>query len=198
MPRTDSHNPLEGPVAHNNVVNTIAEKLNWSGHERSVRQLTLDGLTGCENYDAYDKRVLDGASVGVARMNGGLIHGSDANALTDVYAKDPSPATLAGILATMLVSFSHCDGLCVVDGASTAVRRPHKSGAPPAVPRVGRLRGRQQRLHRGQQAMLEGADADPTSLRQSDTNIDASRGQGIEALFERTLKYFSAWQSRSR
>jgi hypothetical protein len=119
------------------VTAAVAEKLNWPVSESSVRQLQLAGLDGCEIYDAYDKRILDGASVGVARLaDGSLIIGSEANALSDVFAKCVSPATPAGTLATLLVSFSRHASLHVLHDnslrvAQTLLKKAGRDFAPP-------------------------------------------------------------------
>jgi hypothetical protein len=110
--------------ASNDVVSTIAKRLNWPVNKSSIRQMKLDGLENCEIYDAYDERVLDGASVGVARLkDGSLILGSEANALSNVFAKCISPATPAGTLATLLTSFSRYAGLRVLHDNSLGVAR---------------------------------------------------------------------------
>jgi hypothetical protein len=121
------------------VVNAIAERLNWPVNKSSIRQLKLDGLEGCEIYDAYDKRVLDGASVGVARLkDGSLILGSEANALSNVFAKCTSPATPAGTLASLLISFSRYAGLRVLHDNSLGVARAllRKAGQDFVAPEI--------------------------------------------------------------
>src|SRR5262245_655738 len=85
------------------VVSTIAERLNWPAETSAIRLMSLDGLESCEIYDAYDKRVLDGVSIGVARLkDGSLIVGSEPEALQVVLAKCVSASTPAGTLAELL------------------------------------------------------------------------------------------------
>jgi hypothetical protein len=106
--------------------------------------MKLDGVDACEIYDAYDKRVLDGASVGVARLkDGSLIVGSDANALNDVFARCVSPAAPAGTLAQLLVSFSRYAGLRVLHDNSLGVARSllDKAGQKFAAPEIVAERG---------------------------------------------------------
>ena len=88
------------------------------------RQIGDAGLEDCEIYDAYDKRVFDGASVGIARLkDGSLLLGSEANSLNNVFARCISPGTPAGTLATLLVTFSRYAGLRVLHDSSLGVAR---------------------------------------------------------------------------
>lgn len=106
--------------------------------------MKLDGLNACKIYDAYDKRVLDGASIGVARLkDGSLIVGSETNALRDVFAKCVSPATPAGTLATLLVGFSRYAGLRVLHDNSLGVARAllEEAGQKFAAPEIVTNRG---------------------------------------------------------
>jgi len=121
----------------NDGINAIAKRLNWPVNKSSIRQLKLDGVEGCEIYEAYDKRVLDGASVGVARLkDGSLITGSEANAFSNVFTKCVSPTTPAGTLATLVVSFSRYAGLRVLHDNSLGVARAllRKAGRDFAAP----------------------------------------------------------------
>jgi hypothetical protein len=121
----------------NDVAATIADRMKWPVKESSVRRLNLDGLVECAIYDAYDTRVFDAASVGVARLkDGSLIVGTEAGALNDVFAKCVSPDTPAGTLATLLVMFSRYAGLRVLHDNSLGLARAllEKAGQDFAAP----------------------------------------------------------------
>lgn len=94
---------------------TIAHRLNWPVNKSAIRELKLEGVVGCEIYDAYDERVLDGLSIGVARLKGGsLIVGSEPEALDKVLDKCVASAAPPGTLAILMVSFSRYAGLRVL------------------------------------------------------------------------------------
>lgn len=90
----------------NSVPAQIARHLGGVFSTFDVQPIPLEGLGDCEIYDAYDRRMLDGVSVGVARLkNGTLIANSDADALNRVFSHCVTDATPATTLAELITSF---------------------------------------------------------------------------------------------
>jgi hypothetical protein len=125
----------------------IASRLSWPPSASMVRPAALDGLHGCEIYDAYDRRVLDGASVAVARLSdGGLIASTDPKALETVFSRCVSASAPAATLAELLARFSQDPGpLRVVHDnsdvtAQILLRRSGQTFAPPEAVKDGNVR----------------------------------------------------------
>jgi hypothetical protein len=119
------------------IAAAIANRLNWPLLDAIIRQRPLNGLRNCEIYDAYDRRILDGASVGVARLSGGdLIVGTEPGALEAVFSGCVSAWTPAGALAELLVRFSDYAAMRVLHDASvpfaqTRLDEAGRTFAPP-------------------------------------------------------------------
>jgi hypothetical protein len=93
----------------------IAKRMSWPLSAGVVRRATLDQLHGCEVYDAWDRRVLDGQSVAVARLSdGALIARSDPRALDMVFTHCISTSTSAATLAELVARFTPNPGPLVV------------------------------------------------------------------------------------
>lgn len=103
-------------------------------------------MTTPEIDGAYDRRVLDRARIGAARLkDGSLILDCGVNALTKVSAECTSPATPAATLPSLLVSVSRHAGLRVSHDNSLGVARAllKRAGQPfGATEIVARQRGR--------------------------------------------------------
>ncbi|MBV9562061.1 MAG: hypothetical protein JOY90_16690 [Bradyrhizobium sp.] len=103
------------------VATRIASRLSWPKSTTVVRKAELVGLRGCEVYDAYDRRVLDGAGVAVAWMSdGGLVARTDPGALDTVFSHCLQPSAPAATQAEIVARFApnpgplrvlHDDGL---------------------------------------------------------------------------------------
>jgi hypothetical protein len=137
---------LRSPVMAegDDIAALIAGQFNWPPSASVVRPAVLDGLHGCEIYDAFNRRVLDGASVAVARLNGGgLIASTDPKALETVFSRCVSASTPAATLAELLARFSQDPGPLRVlhdDGDVTAqilLRRSGQTFAPPEAVKDG-------------------------------------------------------------
>ena len=133
---------LTGPVMAEgeDIASLIASRLNWPAGV--VRPATLDGLHGCNIYDAYDRRVLDGASVAIARLSdGGLIASTDPQAVQTVLSRCTLASTPGATLAELLARFSQNPGpLRVLHNNSDVtarilLRRSGQTFAPPKAVR---------------------------------------------------------------
>jgi hypothetical protein len=93
------------------VATRIASRLSWPLSATMVRKAELDGLRGCEVYDAYDRRVLDGAGIAVARLSdGGLIARTDSGALDAVFSRCLAAGAPVATEAEMVARFSSNPG----------------------------------------------------------------------------------------
>jgi hypothetical protein len=135
---------LTGPVmaGGEDIASQIASRLNWPSSAGVVRPATLDGLHGCNIYDAYDRRVLDGASVAIARLSdGGLIASTDPQAVQTVLSRCTLASTPGATLAELLARFSQNPGpLRVLHNNSDVtarilLRRSGQTFAPPKAVR---------------------------------------------------------------
>lgn len=121
------------------LASTIAQRFNWPVDKTSIRALKREGIQGCEIYDAYDERVLDGLSIAVAQLkDGSLIIGRDPDALDKVFARCISADTPVGTVAELLISFSKYRSMRVMQDNSLGVGRDllKKAGRKFAAPQV--------------------------------------------------------------
>jgi len=126
-------------AVRNDLSSTLAQRFNWPVDKTSIRELKWDGIDACQIYDAYDERVLDGLSIGVARLkDGSLIIGKDPDALDRVFARCISANTHVGTLADVLISFSQYRSMRVLQDNSLGVGRDllKKAGRKFAAPQV--------------------------------------------------------------